>query len=217
MKLEDFLATLERRASAAGLVVPDERVERLGAYFQLLARWNQRMNLAGFSLDSPTDAAVDRLFIEPLVAARAIQGPVKAMIDVGSGGGSPAFPMALALSPDRIVLVEAKSRKAVFLREVARALGLADHLEVVNARFQDLASSSAFSEQFDLLSVRAVRVGTEDLSTMSALVSSGGRLILFRTTDEASVLETRELRLAGVVSLDTHSRSSAAIMEKVSP
>ena len=49
-------------------------------------------------------------------------GPV---VDVGSGGGSPAIPMALALPTIQLLMVESKTRKSVFLREAIRALDLA--------------------------------------------------------------------------------------------
>ena len=45
------------------------------------------------------------------------------MIDIGSGGGSPAIPLALAVPGLRLLMVESKTRKSVFLREAVRALG----------------------------------------------------------------------------------------------
>ena len=46
------------------------------------------------------------------------------MLDIGSGGGSPAIPLVLTLSRLRLVMVESKTRKSVFLREAIRALEL---------------------------------------------------------------------------------------------
>ncbi len=139
------------------------------------------MNLTGFQLDSPTDAAIDRLFIEPLIAAASIDHGVQALIDIGSGGGSPGIPMALALCPGRTVLVEARAKKATFLKEATRALGLSHRIDVLTARFEDLAATSEMSEAFDLLTVRAVRVDSDEMLTLTTFLGPGGQLILFGT------------------------------------
>lgn len=173
------------------------------------------MNLAGFSLDVPTDAAIDRLFIEPLIVAQSVLGAVEKMVDIGSGGGSPALPMSLALLPQRTVLVEARARKAVFLKEVVRTLGLSDRIDVVSDRFESLAANVKFSGRFDLLTVRAVRLGADDLSAMSRLVQPGGRLILFRSGDETPEVQVADLRFVNLVSLKVSTKSSAAFLERV--
>lgn len=215
MTEREFLMLLEQRASAAGIVIPQELGESLGVYFRQLALWNQKMNLAGFSLDVPTDAAIDRLFIEPLIVAQSVFGAVEKMVDIGSGGGSPALPMSLALLPQRTVLVEARARKAVFLKEVVRTLGLSDRIDVVSDRFESLAASVKFSGRFDLLTVRAVRLGADDLSAMSRLVQPGGRLILFRSGDETPEVQVADLRFVNLVSLKVSTKSSAAFLERV--
>lgn len=215
MKTQEFLSALNGRASAAGIDVPEGLTPSLAIYFELLALWNQKINLTGFSLDQPTDNAIDRLFIEPLMVAKRLQHRVKAMVDIGSGGGSPAIPMALALSPAQTVLVEAKSRKAVFLKEVARALGLSERIDVRDARFEDLAKAPQFSGRFDLVTIRAVRTGPAELATISAFLESGGKLVLFRTGDETSIpSDTAGLRFVQLFSVQPDGRSSAAVMEK---
>ena len=118
----DFRARLERRAKRVGLTVSVELAERLGAYVELLSRWNKRMNLT--ALDE-RDEAIDRLLIEPLVAVKYLPARSAAVLDIGSGGGSPAIPMKLAASGIALRMVEAKTRKAAFLREAIRQLNLA--------------------------------------------------------------------------------------------
>ena len=113
---------IERRAERAGLKWPGEIVLRLSEDVELLRKWNARINLTG--LDDK-DRGLDRLIIEPLVAAKHLpeQG---AAIDIGSGGGAPAIPLKL-VSPGLFVrMVESKIRKAAFLREACR------HLEISN-------------------------------------------------------------------------------------
>ena len=89
----------------------------------MLSRWNQKINLT--SLDDP-DEAIDRLMLEPLAAVRFVPAGVSAMMDIGSGGGSPAIPMKLVSPKVALTMVEVKARKSAFLREATRHLKLVE-------------------------------------------------------------------------------------------
>jgi 16S rRNA (guanine527-N7)-methyltransferase len=178
----EFQDRLSRRARRAGLVLPPDLGTKLEVYFRLLSTWNGKMNLTGLDLSEP--AAIDRLLIEPLVAAKHASATVTRMIDIGSGGGSPAIPLALALHRAGLLLVEAKTRKSVFLREALRALEMAD-AEVVTSRFEELLTRPALHEAHELLTLRAVRVETSVLMNVQAFVKPGGDLFLFRAASGA--------------------------------
>ena len=126
MTEREFKDRLSRRARKANLAIKAPLGDKLWTYFQLLAKWNQKINLTGLDLDEPTQEGLDRLLIEPLLAAPFANG-ASTLIDIGSGGGSPALPLALALPGVRLVMIEVKTRKSVFLREAARELGLGRH------------------------------------------------------------------------------------------
>lgn len=175
----DFRDRLARRARRAGLTIPPDLARRLEGYYRLLASWNTKINLTGLNLSDTTPESIDRLLIEPLVAARHIPAGVVRMLDVGSGGGSPALPLALTIPGVRLVLVEAKTRKSVFLREAVRALDLVG-AEVVTARFEELLARPDMHETQDLVTVRAVRIETRVLSTLQAFTRPGGQVFLFR-------------------------------------
>jgi 16S rRNA (guanine527-N7)-methyltransferase len=151
----------------------------LEQYFELLTRWNAKINLTAFSLAEPDDEALDRLLVEPVVASCHVNPPVGSVIDIGSGSGSPAIPLRLALGATRLTLVEAKTRKAVFLVEALRHLGISDGL-VETARFEQLLTRPELHEAFDLLTIRAVRVESRTLLTLQAFLRPGGRLFWFR-------------------------------------
>ena len=89
-RLADRLRSMGERA---GLTLEDERWTRLAAYVALLFRWNEHVNLT--ALDSG-DRGLERLVIEPLLAARHVPAGARSMVDIGSGGGSPAIPMKIA-------------------------------------------------------------------------------------------------------------------------
>src|SRR3954454_1108585 len=87
---------LATRLAELRVDVPPEIVQGCVAYFSLLSRWNQRMNLTALPLADPvSDASLDKLLIEPLVAADLVPKNCSSWIDLGSGGGSPAIPLRL--------------------------------------------------------------------------------------------------------------------------
>jgi 16S rRNA (guanine527-N7)-methyltransferase len=100
-------------------------------------------------------------------------------MDVGSGGGSPAIPLKLALPAAALVMVEPKARKSAFLREAARLLALSD-TRVETARFEELLARPELHEAQDVVTVRAVRVERKTLLGLQAFLRPGGRLLLFQ-------------------------------------
>lgn len=156
--------------------MPADLAAKLAAYYELLSRWNRKINLT--SLDDP-DEAVDRLLIEPLAAARHIHPGAARLIDIGSGGGSPAIPIKLAAPSLALTMVEAKIRKSAFLREAIRELDL-ERSNVETTRYEELLARPELHEAFDLVSTRAVRIETSTLLTLQAFLAPNGQLLLFR-------------------------------------
>jgi 16S rRNA (guanine527-N7)-methyltransferase len=156
--------------------VPADLAAKLAAYYELLSRWNRKINLT--ALDDP-DEAIDRLLVEPLVAARHIQPGATRLLDIGSGGGSPAIPLKLVTPSLALTMVEAKIRKSAFLREAIRELDL-ERSSVETTRYEELLARPELHEAFDVVSTRAVRVETSTLLTLQAFLAPNGQLLLFR-------------------------------------
>jgi 16S rRNA (guanine527-N7)-methyltransferase len=156
---EAFRDALAARALRAHVAIEPHHLASLGNYFELLRHWNRTINLTALPIDPPSEEAMDRLFIEPLAAARVV-GPLvsessaPAWFDLGSGGGSPALPMKIVLPRLALTMVESRSRKVAFLREAARALAVAD-VAVVHARLEELEERLPLA---DVITVRAVRL-----------------------------------------------------------
>jgi 16S rRNA (guanine527-N7)-methyltransferase len=177
----EFQERLARRARRAGLTVRPDLGAQLEIYYRLLATWNKKINLTGLNLSEYGPEALDRLLIEPLLAASHVRPGTRSVLDIGSGGGSPAIPLALALPDVSILMVEAKTRKSVFLREALRALEFSRG-EVVTSRFEELLTKPRLHEAHDLLTIRAVRIEARVLMGLQAFVRPTGELFLFRTT-----------------------------------
>ncbi len=176
MTSREFKDRLTRRARKARVELPTEVFAPFEAYFRLLAQWNVKINLTGLPLQPPTDETFDRLFIEPLVASTLVAESPGVWFDLGSGGGSPALPLKMIRSTLSLTLVESKIRKAAFLREVVRVLGLTG-TEVANIRFEELQTK--VDGTADLITVRAVRPDTALFDVSARLLKSGGHLLLF--------------------------------------
>jgi 16S rRNA (guanine527-N7)-methyltransferase len=181
------LAALVRtRADAAGLDVSEPLCDALAAYLALLARWNRKVNLTSFDLDAPSDAAIDRLAIEPIAASSSVRAADRLAIDVGSGGGSPAIPLRLARPDLAMVLVEVRERKAAFLREAARTLGL-DNVSVEVDTFERVGDRRDWAGCADLVTMRAVRADPGIWRAAEAVLRPSGRFLWFSDGNDAAV------------------------------
>jgi 16S rRNA (guanine527-N7)-methyltransferase len=178
----DFRTRLSKRAAKANIFLTDSLADHLTAYYELLTRWNRKINLT--SIENP-DEAIDRLLLEPLVAVRHISGSAQRLMDVGSGGGSPAIPFKLALPRLKLTMVEVKARKSAFLREAIRQLRL-ENTTVETARYEELLARPELHEAYDLLSLRAVRTEARVLTSLQAFIAPGGSLVMFRGPEGAA-------------------------------
>ncbi len=194
------------------MFLPDDLLTQLSGYYELLDRWNRKINLT--ALDNP-DEAIDRLVLEPIVAARHVPSPTGNQMDIGSGGGSPAIPMKLCVPTIGLTMVEAKARKSAFLREAVRTLRL-DHSVVETARYEELLARPDLHEAFDILSLRAVRVEVRTLFTLQAFVKRGGVLFLFRGPSGPDIPEVvPPLRWVATVPLIETLQSRLTVLQKV--
>lgn len=176
MRPHDVRSRLVRRAGKNNIFIDDSLADRLAAYYELLARWNRKINLT--SLDN-LDEAIDRLILEPLVASRFLPASANLLMDVGSGGGSPAIPLKLAVPRLKLTMVESKARKSAFLREAIRHLGLTD-AQVETARYEELLARPELHEAHDVVSLRAVRTEARVLTSLQAFLAPAGVILHFR-------------------------------------
>ena len=205
---------LLRRARNVGLDLAPSLVSGLEAYYLELARWNTKINLTAFSLDGGgNDTAIDRLLIEPVLAARYIPPEATALLDAGSGGGSPAIPMKLARPELALYMVEVKVRKSVFLRQVARSLDLRE-TDVLTARFEELLTRSDLHEAMSVVSIRAVRVDQKAMTTLQAFLRPRGHLLSFTSSQAAHIPPVPPLVDAGVFELLPGNRSRLVRLRK---
>ena len=165
---------ISARAALAGVAIAPAELDRLERYLRLLRHWNRTINLTALPLETPSDSAIDRLLIEPLCAARFVEEGAVVWFDLGSGCGSPAIPLKIARPESRLTMVEARSRKAAFLREAVRTLELTES-QVLTGRAEEVAPIN----MADSVTSRGVRLDKALAATVSALLRPGGRFVVF--------------------------------------
>jgi 16S rRNA (guanine527-N7)-methyltransferase len=121
----------------------------LGQYLDLLIAANERMNLTRI-VDRES---AERLHIaDALTLLQHLPKEPHRLVDVGSGGGVPGIPLAIARPDVTVLLVESTQKKAAFLRETAAALKLAN-VSVSEWRAEDVGNSNN-RESFDVCTAR---------------------------------------------------------------
>jgi 16S rRNA (guanine527-N7)-methyltransferase len=208
---DDWRKRISRRARRANIDLQPEQTSAHAEFLALLSAWNERMNLTSLS---DRDEAVDRLILEPVAAARLLHSATS-LLDVGSGGGSPAIPLKVQLRHVSLCMVESKIRKGAFLREAVRKLGL-ENVRVESRRFEELLTDAAIHECCDVVTIRAVRVQRGTLLAMQAFIKPGGRLALFRGPGEAALPSVPGLTLESDEPLVENLRSRLWILRKAS-
>ena len=168
---------IAERVSLAGLDPTNIDIAPLAAFLELMAKWNRHINLTALPLDPPSVETVDRLIIEPVAAARCLSGAPASIVDIGSGGGSPAIPFRLQFPGAKLAMVESRSKNCAFLREAVRSLAIVGS-RVIEARFEDVAKG-AVDPPADLVTVRAVRLDDVSIRLIRAIAAPGAAVVRF--------------------------------------
>ena len=132
-------AALARGLNALALPVPPGAQEKLLAYVDLLAKWNRTYNLTAIRepLRMISHHVLDSLAVRPYL-------PSGSLADVGSGGGLPGIPLAIAEPERSVTLNDANQKKCAFLRQAVIELRLAN-ADVHAGRAQDWRPAQPFA------------------------------------------------------------------------
>ena len=181
----------ELAAGLEALGLPDALATPLLAYLALLARWNATYNLT--AIRDPRDMVakhlLDSLAMQPFVRE------LRTLADLGTGPGLPGIPLAIATPALQVTLVESNGKKARFLREAARQLGLGN-VQVAESRIEAFRPGTPF----DAITARALATLPLILELGGHLPGPGGRLLAMKgvVPDEEIAALPAGWRLAAV-------------------
>lgn len=149
-------------------------------YLALLLRWNARINLTAVRDE---EGILSRHFVESIACARALPDGIKTLLDFGSGGGFPGIPIALCRPEIEVTLAESQAKKAAFLQEAIRVLGIPVKVHAERAELLKM--------QYKCITLRAVDKMDEAVEAAARLVSSDGWLALMTTQGDLVRLQAR--------------------------
>jgi 16S rRNA (guanine527-N7)-methyltransferase len=157
----------------AGLIPLAEGVaEKFSQYCGLLQLWNSKLNLT--AIRDPEDV-LRRHFVECIFCAQRLPRGIMSLLDYGSGAGFPGIPIALCRPEIHVTLAESQGKKASFLREIVRSLGI--DADIHAGRVEDMP----ISRSYDAVSLRAVDKMQAAIESAVGRVNRRGWLVLLAT------------------------------------
>jgi 16S rRNA (guanine527-N7)-methyltransferase len=135
-----------------GIQLDAQALDRLARYRELLLDANSRFNLTRIT---DPDEIETRLFGESLALLTHVPPHATTLLDLGSGGGVPGLPLAIARPDLRVVLLDATAKKVAFLAETARELGL-ERVTALQGRAEEIGRNPQHRDHYDVVTARAV-------------------------------------------------------------
>ena len=202
------MKTIEDEFTRAGIDgLSSSAYERFEIYLDLLLRWNQRLNLTAVR---EAHQIIQRHFVESAFAAQKLPADIATLLDYGSGAGFPGIPIAICRGEISVTLAESQAKKAAFLREVLRTIGV--RAQVYAGRVENMPGE----ERFDAVTMRAV--DKSEVAMPFALARARHYLVLMTGEQEMLSPEVGTgLKWWKPILLPNASRSFLAIAERQAP
>lgn len=169
---ESFFAAL-RAAGLPEAYATEETARRMALLSSRLGEFGKQFNLT--AITEPTEVllkhVIDSLMAAPLIGELAGEGD--ALLDIGSGAGFPALPLASVLPHISVTALDATAKKCRYIDETAAALGLSN-ISALNARAEE---TPRLRGTFDVVTARAVARFRELCELAAPLLKTGGYLV----------------------------------------
>lgn len=178
------MSLIRELLSQNGVEVTNEQAKKLFRFCELLRAWNKTHSLTSMRKDEEfNDAVLDSVY--PLTFA----SDFGSLLDIGSGAGFPAMPLAIVKNDAHFTLCEPLSKKYAFLQFAKLELEL-DNITVKKNRVEELAGM-----EFDMISSRAVTNSQTLIDLSSPLLKTGGSWLFYKGERSASEIEGQNVQI----------------------
>ena len=175
------------------IIASDSRYEKLA---DIILEWNEKINVT--AIREKSEFMKKNVEDSLSILGRPEISSALRILDLGTGGGFPGLPLAIACPEKSFVLMDSVSKKLKVVADAAERLGL-ENVEVIHARAEDLARMPEYRESFDLVVSRAVA----NMSTLSEyclpFVKKGGWFVAYKTVsaEEEIKAAAKAIRMLG--------------------
>ncbi len=165
----------------------DEVIQKEITFLDELLRWNQRINLTSIK---NREEAIEKHLIDSLLLLPYLENTGN-IIDLGSGGGLPGIPLAIASPSLQVISVDSVGKKVNFQRHIKRLLSL-NNLHIVQSRAETLDQCDIEPKSFDLVVARAFTALEPLLEYALPWLKSGGKVIAMKGPEGKNELRAAE-------------------------
>lgn len=166
-----------------GVQLSADQSRLLAIYLDELWEWNRKVNLTGVS---SREQIIKELLIDSLVPSAFLPDEGR-LLDLGSGAGMPAIPLKICKPGLTMDLVEANSKKAIFVKQVIRLTGLTQ-IRVIRGRIEH-SHDLLHPEGYHVITARALAHLSQVLAWCGPHLITGGKVVAFLGKDYNQILK----------------------------
>jgi len=175
-------------AGRTALAISPAQWAQLRTYLDTLLAWNRKLALV--SQRDLTQIINKHVADSLFAAAYCVDG--ESVVDLGSGAGFPAVPIAISRPASRVCLIESRGKKASFLEEARRAASIRNAV-ICHRRIEAASADVEHRSQYAVATARALATTGEFLSLARPFLAPGGRAIAMRSVEEPQGEEAKTL------------------------
>ncbi|KEQ35422.1 16S rRNA (guanine(527)-N(7))-methyltransferase GidB [Streptococcus mitis] len=177
MKPETFYNLLAEQ----NLPLSDQQKKQFERYFELLVKWNEKINLT--AITDKEEVYLKHFYdsIAPILQGLIPNETIK-LLDIGAGAGFPSLPMKILYPQLDVTIIDSLNKRINFLQLLAQELDL-DGVHFYHGRAEDLAQDKNFRAQYDFVTARAV-ARMQVLSELTIpYLKVGGKLLALKASN----------------------------------